>query len=151
MDVKTCGFDKKDINGFKETTLSVFNKYAPIKNKYIRENEAPFMTKKLHKEIMKWSKLRNKYLKSKPLTDREKYNIQRNLCKKLVRTTKKEYFNNLNTKKVTDNKTFWRTVAPTFSNKNSKSDKIILNEEGKTFSDEKELCRNFSTYFVYIF
>ena len=26
--------------------LSVFNKYAPIKNKYIRENETPFMTKK---------------------------------------------------------------------------------------------------------
>ena len=99
---------------------------------------------------MKRSRLRNKYLKSKSLTDRKKYNIQRNFCKKLLRTTKKEYFNNLDTKKVTDNKTFWRTVVPTFSNKNSKSDKIILNEEGKTISDEKELCRTFSTYFANI-
>ena len=78
---------------------------------------------------MKRSILRNKYLKSKSLKDRKKYNIQRNFCKKLLRTTKKEYFNNLDTKKVTDNKAFWRTVVPTFSNKNSKSDKISLNEE----------------------
>ena len=99
---------------------------------------------------MKRSRLRNKYLKSKSLTDRKNYNIQRNFCKKLLRTTKKEYFNNLDTKKITDNKTFWRTVVPTFSNKNLKSDKIILNEDGKTISDEKELCRTFSTYFANI-
>ena len=55
---------------------------------------------------MKRSRLRNTYLRSKSLTDRKKYNIQRNFCKKLLRTTKKEYFNNLDTKKVTDNKTF---------------------------------------------
>ena len=85
---------------------------------------------------MKQSRLRNKYLKSKSLTDRKNCNIQRNFCKKLL-TTKKEHFNNLDTKKVIDNKTFWRTVVPTFSNKNSKSDKIILNEEGKTVSDGK--------------
>ena len=76
--------------------------------------------------------------------------MQRNFRKKLLRTIKKEYFNNLDTKKVTDNKTFWRTAVPTFSNKNSKCDKIILNEGGKTISDEKELCRTFSTYFANI-
>ena len=40
-----------------------------------------------------------------------------------------------------------RTVAPLFSNKNSKSDKIVLYEDDKTISAEKELCRTFSTYF----
>ena len=44
-DIQTCGFDTKDINSFQETILSVFNKYAPIKKKYIQANEAPFMTK----------------------------------------------------------------------------------------------------------
>ena len=34
-----------------------------------------------------------------------------------------------------------------FSNKNSKRDKIILNEKSKTISDEKDLCRTSSTYF----
>ena len=55
-DIKTCGFDKNGINSLKETILSVFNKYVPIKKKYIRANEAPFMTKILHKEIIKWSR-----------------------------------------------------------------------------------------------
>ena len=83
------------------------------------------------------------------MTDRKNYNMQHNFCKKLLRTTKKEYFNHLDTKRATDDKTFWKTVVLIFLNKNSKSDKIILNEE-KTVSDEKELCRTFSTYFANI-
>ena len=35
------------------------------------------MTKNLHKEITKRSRLRHKYLKIKSLTDRKNYNIQR--------------------------------------------------------------------------
>ena len=46
-DIKTCGFDTKDTNSFKGIILSIFNKYASIKKKYIRANEAPFMTKKI--------------------------------------------------------------------------------------------------------
>ena len=126
----------------RKQSFQFFNKYASIKKKYIQADEAPFMTKNLHKETMKRSRLRNKYLKSKSLTDRKNYNI--------LRTTKKEYFNNLDAKNVTDNKTLWRTAVPIFSNENSKSDKIILNEEGKTVSDKKELCRTFSTYFANI-
>ena len=61
-----------------------------MKKKYSQANEAPFMKKNLHKEIVKRSRLRNKYLKSKSLTDRRNYNIQRNFYKKLLRTTKKE-------------------------------------------------------------
>ena len=57
------------------------------------------MTKNVHKEIMNQSRLRNKYLKSKSLTDRKNYNIQRNFSKKLLRTTKKEYFNKLDIEK----------------------------------------------------
>ena len=132
VDIKTCEFDKNNKNSFKGTILSIFNKYAPIKKKTIRVNEASFMTKNLHKETMRWSRSRNKYLKSKSLTDRKNYNMQRNFCKKLLRTTKKQCLNNLGTKNVNDNRTFWRTVVTTFLNKNSKSGKMILNEDIKT-------------------
>ena len=58
-------------------------------------------------------------------------------CKRLLSTTtKKEYFNNLDTKRATDNITFWRTV-------------VILNVDGKTVSEKKkELCRIFRNYFA---
>ena len=51
---------------------------------------------------------------------------------------------------MTDNRTFWRAFVPIFSNENSKSDKIILNEDGKSVRDKKELCRTFSTCFTSI-
>ena len=41
-----------------------------------------------------------------PWQTEKNYNIQRNVCKKLLGTTKKQYFNKLDTKKVTHNITF---------------------------------------------
>ena len=59
LDISKFDFDTSDLEGFKNTIFCIFNKHAPIKRKYVRANEAPFMTKELHKAIMKRSKLRN--------------------------------------------------------------------------------------------
>ena len=64
------------------------------------------MTKELHKAIMKRSRLRNKFLKTKSITDRKNYNVQRDYYKKLLRSTKKSYFNNLDISKINDNRSF---------------------------------------------
>ena len=58
-----------DQEGFMKIVFHIFNKHVPIKRNYIRANEAPFMTKDLHKAIKKRSKLRNKFLKSRNLFD----------------------------------------------------------------------------------
>ena len=105
------------------------------------------MTKELHREIMKRSRLRNNFLRAKSQEDRLKYNKQRNYCKKLLRTAKKLYFNNLDLKEVVDNRSFWKTVSPLFSTKCSKGDKIILNEKDKYVSNDGELCQLFCDYF----
>ena len=105
------------------------------------------MTMDLHNAIMKRSKLRNKFLKSRNLSDRKNYTSQRNLCKKLLKSTKRTYFNNLDIRKVTDNRTFWKTVVPLFSNKFSKSEKINLTEGNKTISNDDEMCRVFKKFF----
>ena len=84
-----------DLEGFTKTVFHNFNKRAPIKRKYIRTNEAPFMPKDLHKAIMKRSNLRDKFLKSRKLSDRINYTSQRNICKKLLENTKRSYLNNL--------------------------------------------------------
>ena len=48
-----------------------------------------------------------------------------------MRKTKRSYFEILNTKKIKDNRTFWKPVVPLFSNKASRGEKIILNEASK--------------------
>ena len=115
--------------------------------KNLRPNEAPLMTKELHNAIMKKSRYRNKFLKDKSQTSRENYKIQRKLCKKVLRKTKKSYFESLNTKNITDNRTFWKTVVPLFKNKVSRGEKIILTEAEKHIFDEKKICKIFNSFF----
>ena len=84
---------------YKNTISNIFNRHVPIKKKYIRTNEAPFMSKELHKAIMERSRLRNKFLKHRTDTNKKNYNTQRNLRRRLLKNTKKSYFENLDTKK----------------------------------------------------
>ena len=54
------------------------DKHAPLMKRYIRANQFPFINKKLSKEIMKRSRLRNKFLNTQSDIDRKAYNKQRN-------------------------------------------------------------------------
>ena len=80
---------------FHNEFLSVLNKHAPIKYKYIRANNSSYMTKSLRKEIMLRSRLRNKFLKTKTEESKQLYNKQRNLCVTLLRKAKRNYFGNI--------------------------------------------------------
>ena len=55
---------------------------------------------------MKRSRLRSRFLKTKSDIDRKEYNKQHNLCVILIRSKKKNFFININTSDITDNKTF---------------------------------------------
>ena len=140
-------FQHSRLETFKEAVFSIFNKHAPIKRKYVRANEAPFMTKELHKGIMKRLRLRNKFLKNKDEINRNNYKVQRNYWKKLLKNTKKQYFSNLNNSKMTSNRTFWKAVVPLFTNKPSTGKKIIFKEGNKNITNDAELCEVFNTYF----
>ena len=100
------------------TVTDIFNRLVPIKKRYVRANQAPFINKVLSKEIMKRTRLRNNYLKNRSIANKMKYNKQRNFCVALLRREKKTFFNNLNTKMVVDNKRFWQTIKPLLSHKN---------------------------------
>ena len=62
-----------------------------------------------------------------------------------MRKTKTWYFENLYTKKITDNRIFWQTVIA--QKKVSEGEKIILNEEEKQISDDKKICTIFNNFF----
>ena len=87
------------------------------------------MNKKINKEIIKRSRLRNKFLNTKRDIDRKTYNKKRNLCVSLIRSEKKNLFSNINTSDITDNKTFWKTVKPFFTDKIKTKSKITLIEK----------------------
>ena len=51
-------------------------------------------------------------------------------------------------KNYTDNKKFWNTVKPLFSNFNGGSQKITLIEDDKIISNDEDIARIFNNYFV---
>ena len=70
----------KGLKHFKETCLSVVNTIAPLKSRFIRANQAPFINKEIQRGVMVRSKLRKKFLKSRSESDKKAYNKQRNKC-----------------------------------------------------------------------
>ena len=63
-------------------------KHTPIKTRYSRANQAPYVNKKLSKEIMKRSQIQE-FLNARSDHDRKAYNRQRNYVVSLLRKEKK--------------------------------------------------------------
>ena len=97
------------------------------------------MNKALSKAVMNRSRLRNKFLKDPDNTNKLNYTKYRNYCTKLFRKVKKKYYNNLDIKLVVDNKTFWKTVKPLFSEKHFSNNKITLVEDDEIISTDNEI------------
>ena len=60
------------------------------------------------------------------------YKRQRNLCVKLLRKSRKDFYNNSpNAKRITDNRKFLQTIKPNFTDKTLKDERITIVDEGK--------------------
>ena len=66
---------------------------------------------------MKRSRFRNKFLNTKSDIHRKAYKKQRNPYASLIRSEKSNFFINIDTSDITDNKRFWKTVKPVFTDK----------------------------------
>ena len=77
-----------------------------------------------------------------------KFRKQRNSCVKLFRREKRNYYNNLDISLVTDNKKFWKTVKPFFSDKLQSKSKIVLIEDETIISNDVEVAETMNEFFV---
>ena len=68
------------------------------------------------------------------------------MCKAFEK--RKEIFvSNLDTKSITDNKTFWKTVKPFFLAKTLDSDQFTLINNDEIFSDDENITKTFNDFF----
>ena len=96
---------------------STFCRDAPLKEKIIRGNNAPWMNKTLSRAFMKRAKLKNRNNKIPTEENEDAFKKQRNMCVSLLRKEKKEYFNNLDVSIMKDNKRYWDVMKPKFTGK----------------------------------
>ena len=135
------------LDSFLDICREALNKTARLKQKYVRANNSHFMNKAILKAIMKRTRLRNRFLKDMSDSNRVAYNTQQNYCVSLVRKAKKSCYSNLDHKKIVDNKTFWKTIKPLFTDKGVNHDNITLVENEETVSDNKEISETLNNFF----
>ena len=143
--------DKMSNNSFDiflEEFKTCLDKLTPLKEKKIRFSNSIFMTKILRKAIMLRFQLKKKFNNKKSEENSKKYKQQRNYCVQLLRKTKMEHFQNMDVNKVSDNKMFWKTVKPRFSNKCKTANTIILTQGDMIIKNEKLIADTFNNYFA---
>ena len=128
--------------------MQILNKHAPIKMKYIRANNSPFMTRELRKTVMLRSKMKNIFNKNNSVVAKEAYKKQRNLCTMLLRRAKNNYYKNLNPSFVSDKKKFWKTVKPFFSESKPSHENLMLIENEVIIYDDNVVAETFNEFFV---
>ena len=147
-EISKKGFHELSCMDFETLFLITLNYHAPMKTKYIRVNNSPFMNKELSKAIMVRSRLRNKSIKLKTIESRQAYNKQRNFCVTLLRQVKKDFYENLNPALISDNKKFWKQVKPFFFDKTPSNSNIMLSEGKKIISDPTQCADIFNNFFI---
>ena len=104
------------------------------------------MNKELRKAIVTGTRLLNEPRKVNCLENQLAYKRQRNYCVKLLIRSKKDFYNNLNVKKVTGNKYFWKIINLNFTDKILKDEKIIPVEDNKVITAETYSAKIFKDH-----
>ena len=94
--------------------------------------------------------MRNKFLNTKSHIDRKACNKQRNCVISLLKNEKKNFYSNLDTNVVIDNRTFWNTVKPLLSEKVTNHFKTNLVEGDEIISRDDQIAKKFSEYLMSI-
>ena len=133
-------------NEFEKIFDSILDKHAPLKTKFLRANNRQHLTKSVRKAIMKRTHLKNLANKTKSPEDIANYRKQRNLVVNLNRKAKKSFYKSINT--LSKSKNFWSACKPLFSNKiNAMSERILLVDNDKVISDDRDIATTFNNYF----
>ena len=131
--------------------LGIVNKHAPLKKKFVRGNNAPFMNREFQKEIYVRSRLRNKYWVEPTTENKVAYQKQRNKCVKIRRKSIKRYMDKVSEKGIETNKSFWNFVKPFLTNKRIVASNDITLIEGKNvITDEYEISQTFNKHYINI-
>ena len=142
-----CLEDPDDVAwAYEIALLDVIDTHAPIKQRTLKKESAPFMNSKLRKVIHRRNQLKNRFWKHKTKSNWEAYRVMRNKANAINRQSQINYFN---TKclKAEKSRDFWSTFKPYLSRKGGSFEPITLKEGDKIIARPKDVCNTFSKYY----
>ena len=96
---------------------------------------------------MKRSNLENKFYKNRSSENSKVLKKHKNYCNRLYKRERRNFYSHINLNDISDNKKFWSTVNPLFSNKGETKDNIILVCGDNIISDDIEVAQTFNDFF----
>ena len=91
--------------------------------------------------------LEHKYYKHPSAENNKTYKKQKNFCSRLYKKERKKFYANIDIRNVTDNKKFWQTVKPLFSEKSQNVQQITIIKDGEILSKKEEVAETLNNYF----
>ena len=130
---------------------NIVEKHVSLKKKFLRGNQAPFMTKEFRKAIYNRSRLRNKFCKI-PTEENEKlHKKQINKCVTFRKKSIRNYFDKIANGNIVTNRNFWKIIKPFLSNKGHLENVVImLNHNNKIICNDHELVKVFNEHYINI-
>ena len=127
---------------------NILENHAPLKSKVIRGNDAPFITKDLRREIRHRSKLSKVAKKANTPIAKLAFRKQRNKCTKLLRESKKAYFESVT---QIGGKRFWEAIKSFVTDKGTHgNEEYILEENGSLIKDPEKVSEIYIEYYTNI-
>ena len=122
----------------------IVDDHAPMRVKTIKCDSVPYMNSQLRKAQYQRNMVRNKFkLYGKAYWEENRRH--RNNVVSIRKKSMSKYFSENCAKK---DKTFWSTIKPFMTNKNSRNgNNIILNEDGSIVNDPKDISNVFNDFF----
>ena len=116
----------QNYNLLTEKSLGIANKRAPLKKKFVRGYNAPFMNREFRKETYVSGRLRNKYLVLPSAENKAAYKNRETRRKSIRR-----YMDKISEKVTETNKSFWNFVKPFMTNKGMVASNDLILIDGK--------------------
>ena len=133
---------------FEDVFMNTLQMNYPLKTKTIRANQQPYVSREMRKGIMTRSRLQHRYWSSGTEDHRREMKTQVNYCNKLYKKERKNFYINLDPKNIEDERKFWLTIKPFYTDKNSGiREKIMLIENGELIDDDLEIAETFNAFF----
>ena len=156
-DVKQAKFECNETNPDKSydqlTTdfRNIVDKHAPIKTKFLRGNNAPFMNRELKKAMYTRARFKTRLNKHPSRENEVAFKKQRNRCVALRKKAIKNHFKRVTSNGLMSNKAFWDLVKPFLSNKGGLAGTdISLVKDDKIVTNDHDLCEIFNDYYINI-
>ena len=127
----------------------------PLKKRFVRGNQAPFMNKELRKVIYTRNMLINNFCKNPTKENEKKYKIQRNKCVSLRKKSIKKYFKHVSyfifIFHVVTKEIFWSMIKPFLTDKGHVNrEEIILKSDNETVTDNSVLAEMLNSHYINI-